>query len=73
MAQSGDAGLLQFTETFSGQGNTPGPFQIEPYRPAVPPAAGTSIPSTFSAIDPDFKFPQAWKTSIGVDKNYHLA
>lgn len=68
VAQSGDAGLLQFTETFTGQANTPGPFQIEPYRPLTPPAAGTSIPSTFSAIDPDFKFPQAWKTSLGVDK-----
>lgn len=70
VAQSGDAGLLQFTQTYSGQGNTPGPFSpdIKAYLPAVPPVAGTSIPSTFSAIDPDFKFPQAWKTSVAVDK-----
>lgn len=68
VAQSGDAGLLQFTETFTGQANTPGPFQVDPYRPATPPAAGASLPSTFSAIDPDFKFPQAWKTSLAVDK-----
>lgn len=68
VSQSGDAGLLQFTETFSGQGNTPGPFRTEPYRPGTPPQAGTSIPGTFSAIDPDFKFPQAWKSSLAVDK-----
>ncbi|MBX2967435.1 MAG: TonB-dependent receptor [Cyclobacteriaceae bacterium] len=68
VAQSGDAGLLQFTQTFTGQGNTPGPFREEPYRPDVPPAAGTAIPATFSAIDPNFKFPQAWKTSVAVDK-----
>lgn len=69
VAQSGDAGLLQFTQTYS-EGNTPGPFSpdIRAYLPDVPPVAGTSIPSTFSAIDPDFKFPQAWKTSVAVDK-----
>jgi hypothetical protein len=68
VAQSGDAGLLQFTQTYTGQANTPGPFRIEPYRPATPPAAGTAVPSTFSAIDPNFRFPQAWKSSIGIDK-----
>ena len=68
VAQSGDAGLLQFTETFTGQSLTPGPFRPEPYLPATPPAAGASLPSTFSAIDPNFKFPQSWKTSLAVDK-----
>lgn len=68
VAQSGDAGLLQFTQSYSGQANTPGPFRIDPYRPATPPAAGTAIPSTFSTIDPDFKFPQAWKSSLAIDK-----
>jgi hypothetical protein len=70
VAQSGDAGLLQFTQTYTGQANTPGPFSPDPraYLPATPPAAGTAIPSSFSAIDPNFKFPQAWKTSLGVDK-----
>jgi hypothetical protein len=69
VSQAGDAGLLQFTQTFVGQGNTPGPFNPDPaaYRPATPPAAGTAIPSTISALDPDFKFPQTWKTSIAVD------
>ncbi|HYC85582.1 MAG TPA: TonB-dependent receptor, partial [Chryseosolibacter sp.] len=70
VSQSGDAGLLQFTQTFAGQANTPGPFNPDPtaYRPAAPPEAGTAIPSTISAIDQDFKFPQTWKTSLAVDK-----
>ena len=67
VAQSGDAGLLQFTQTYSGKANTPGPFRIEPYRPDTPPDAGTAIPSNVSAIHPDFKFPQTWKSNIAVD------
>lgn len=69
VAQSGDAGLLQFTQTFVGQANTPGPFDpnIGAYRPATPPVAGTAIPSTISAMSPDFKFPQTWKTSLAID------
>ena len=69
VAQSGDAGLIQFTQTWNGQTNTPGGFDpnIRKYLPATPPAAGTSIPSTISAIDPDFKFPQTWKSSLALD------
>ena len=67
VAQSGDAGMLLFRQSFNGSGNVPGPFQEAPYRPVTPPAAGTSIGSTLSAIDPDFKFPQTWKTSVAVD------
>jgi hypothetical protein len=69
VSQSGDAGLLQFTQTYVGQANTPGPFDPDPaaYLPATPPAAGTAIPSTISAIDPNFKFPQTWKSSLAVD------
>lgn len=69
VAQSGDAGLLQFTQTYVGQANTPGPFDPNPtaYLPAVQPEAGSQVPSTISATDPDFKFPQTWKTSLAVD------
>ncbi|MFZ2905905.1 MAG: TonB-dependent receptor [Cyclobacteriaceae bacterium] len=67
VAQSGDAGLLQITQSYNGSGNVPGPFQVAPYRPATPPEPGTTIGSTLSAIDPDFKFPQTWKTSMAVD------
>jgi len=69
VAQSGDAGLIQFTQNWNGTANTPGPFSqdIRKYLPATPPAAGTSIPATLSAIDPDFRFPQTWKSSLALD------
>lgn len=78
VAQSGDAGLIQFTQVYetptANRNNpaayvTPGPFNKDPraYLPATPPAAGTAIPSTISAIDPDFKAPQTWKSSLAVD------
>src|SRR5690606_2350700 len=68
VAQSGDAGLLQFTQTFSGD-EVPGPFDPDPraYLPPAPPEAGTAIPSNVSAIHPDFRFPQTWKSNIAVD------
>ena len=79
VSQSGDAGLLQVTSTTetptANRGNpalysTPGPFNPNPaaYLPIVQPAAGTVIPSTISALAPDFKFPQTWKTSLAFDK-----
>jgi hypothetical protein len=69
VAQSGDAGLIQFTQNWNGTANTPGPFSpdVRKYLPATPPAAGTSIPATISAIDPDFRFPQTWKSSLALD------
>ena len=69
VAQSGDAGMLQVTQTFSGA-NVPGPFDPDPraYLPATPPAAGTVIPNPITAISEDFKLPQTWKTSIGIDR-----
>ncbi len=69
VSQSGDAGLIQFTQTYAGQVNTPGAFNPDPaaYRPAVQPTPGTAIPSTVSALTKDFKFPQTWKSSLAVD------
>ena len=85
VSQSGDAGLLQITQTYSTLNNVNGfagvpgavmvngvatlPFSADPttYRPTTPPAAGTVIPSTISATDPNFKNPQAWKSSLAVD------
>ena len=70
VSQSGTNGMIQFTQTVVGQANTPGPFNPNPfaYRPATPPKAGTQIPSTITALVPNFKFPQAWKTSLAFDK-----
>ncbi len=70
VSQSGDAGMLQVTQTFVGQSNTPGPFDPDPaaYLPTTPPAAGTVIPSTITAVSENFRMPQAWKTSLAFDK-----
>lgn len=70
VSQSGDAGLIQFTQTYVGQANTPGPFDPDPiaYRPSPQPTPGTAIPSTVSALTKDFRFPQTWKSSIAIDK-----
>ncbi|MGX5687786.1 TonB-dependent receptor [Arcticibacter tournemirensis] len=69
VAQSGDAGLLQYTQVFNGKANTPGPFSpdIRKYVPTDLPAAGTSIPSSISAMSKDLKFPQSWKSSLAFD------
>ncbi|MCC3158816.1 carboxypeptidase regulatory-like domain-containing protein [Hymenobacter sp. 15J16-1T3B] len=74
VAQSGDAGLLQVTQTWStlNGGSLPYanmPFSDDPnaYRPATQPTPGAVIPSTLSATDPNFKNPQTWKSSLAVD------
>jgi outer membrane receptor protein involved in Fe transport len=70
VGQSGNSGMLQVTRNFNGQANTPGPFNPDPraYFPSTVPAAGTVVPSTITAFAPDFKNPQSWKSSIGLDK-----
>ncbi|TGE15570.1 TonB-dependent receptor [Hymenobacter elongatus] len=77
VSQAGDAGMLQVTRTFSGAGvkdlnGTPNSyqgFQTDPnfYRPETVPVAGTVIPNPISAVSPDFKFPQTWKSSLALD------
>jgi hypothetical protein len=81
VAQSGDAGLIQVTQTYRGLNNPnaflgiPGttngnlPFNPDPnaYRPTTVPAPGSVIPSTLSATDPNFRNPQSWKSSLAVD------
>lgn len=69
VSQSGDAGMLQVTQTYTGQANTPGPFNPDPaaYRPGTPPVAGTVIPNPISAMSEGFKNPQSWKSSLAMD------
>lgn len=69
VGQSGNSGMLQITQSFNGQANTFGPFNpnVGFYRPAVPPAAGTTLPSTVTVFADDYKMPQTWKTSLGID------
>ncbi|MFD2584485.1 TonB-dependent receptor domain-containing protein [Pedobacter vanadiisoli] len=68
VSQSGDAGLLQYTQTYSGQANTPffNP-SIAPNLLSAAPAAGSSIPSSISVMSPNLKLPQTWKSSIAFD------
>lgn len=68
VAQSGDAGMLQILETKSGKANTPvfSP-DITTGIPATLPKAGTTIPSSISAMSPNLKFPQTWKSSLAID------
>jgi len=69
VSQSGDNGMLQITQSFNGQANTPGPFNPNPaaYRPAVVPQAGTVIPGSITALANDFQNPQSWKSSLAID------
>src|SRR5690606_11215860 len=52
VSQSGDNGMIQVTQAFNGQANTPGPFNPDPaaYRPATVPAAGTLVPQSVTAL-----------------------
>lgn len=70
VGQSGNSGMIQVTQSFNGQANTPGPFNpnISAYWPATVPPAGTVIPSTVTAFAQNFKNPQVWKTSLAFDK-----
>ncbi|MCX8019409.1 MAG: carboxypeptidase regulatory-like domain-containing protein [Chitinophagaceae bacterium] len=69
VSQSGDNGMIQITQAFNGQANTPGPFNPNPtaYRPSTVPQAGTIVPSSVTALDEDFKNPQTWKSTLAID------
>lgn len=69
VAQSGDAGMLQYLQTYQ-VGNS----QMPNFNPDVKanfpnPIAkpGASIPSSISAMSSDLKFPSTWKSSLAVD------
>ena len=69
VSQIGDAGMLQSTMQYSGN-DVPGPFDPDPraYLPATQPEAGTIVPTGgFTIMDPNFKFPSTWKSSIALD------
>ncbi|MFC4210981.1 TonB-dependent receptor domain-containing protein [Pedobacter lithocola] len=68
VSQSGDAGLIQYTQSYTG---TAVPFfnpSIAPQLSTAAPAAGSSIPSSgISVMAPNLKFPQTWKSSLAFD------
>ncbi len=43
--------------------------RVDAYANLFPPVAGTSIPSNIVLIDPNFKFPQIFRTDVAIDKN----
>lgn len=69
VGQAGNSGMLQITQSYNGTASTFGPFNpsVGFYRPATPPAAGTTMPTIVTVFDQDFKMPQTWKTSLAVD------
>ncbi|MEO7925042.1 MAG: carboxypeptidase regulatory-like domain-containing protein [Chitinophagaceae bacterium] len=69
VSQSGDNGMIQITQNFNGQANTPGIFNPDPaaYRPATVPVAGTIVPASVTALAENFKNPQSWKSSLALD------
>ncbi len=67
VSQSGDAGLLQYTQAYTGNDV---PFFSPSPAPNLTSAkaeAGLTMPSTISSISSDLKFPQTWKSSLAVD------
>jgi hypothetical protein len=62
--------MIQITQSFNGLSNNVNrPFNPDPaaYRPGSVPQAGTIVPGTVTALDPNFKFPQSWKSSLAMD------
>jgi hypothetical protein len=67
VSQSGDAGLLQYTQTYNGAATPLFNPSIAPNLTTAAPAAGTTIPNPISAMSKDLRFPQTWKSSLAVD------
>lgn len=68
VAQSGNSGMLQYTQAYSGQANTPY-FSPDPtaYIPTTKATPGTLVPNNAAAMAKDLRFPQTWKSSLAVD------
>lgn len=77
VSQSGTNNMIQVTQAFNAYTSAglpsgqviPGPFNPNPiaYRPGTVPAAGTSVNAAPTVINPDFRNPQSWKSSLAID------
>lgn len=67
VSQSGDAGLLQYTQTYYGAATPLFNPSIAPNLTTPPGPVGTTLPGTISALSRDLRFPQTWKSSLAVD------
>ncbi|MES2457074.1 MAG: carboxypeptidase regulatory-like domain-containing protein [Bacteroidota bacterium] len=66
ISQARYSGVSQLTQTWQGQQNTPATFNPD-YRQQFSPQQGNALPSVTSVLSRDFKMPQSWKSSIGMD------
>lgn len=67
VSQSGDAGLLQTTEIYTGADVPAFSPDITANYPSVIPQTGTTMPASISVMDENLKFPSTWKSSLAVD------
>ncbi|HMI01077.1 MAG TPA: carboxypeptidase regulatory-like domain-containing protein [Pedobacter sp.] len=68
ISQARYSGVSQLTQTWQGQQNTPGAFNLD-YQQQYAPQQGNALPSVTSVLSRDFKMPQSWKSSVGLDMN----
>jgi hypothetical protein len=71
--QVGNTGVL--TGFISATSTTAYPFNPDPYHYAPPASAITGAPASsfqLALTDPDFKFPQVWRSNIAVDQRLPL-
>lgn len=66
-----NSGMYQFGANVSNAADLEN-FLFNPdpnaYKNRFPTEAGTSVPASIVLTDPNFKFPQIWRTNIGFDK-----
>jgi hypothetical protein len=66
ISQARYSGVDQVTQTWQGQSNTPQAFDpVYPQKTILP--ASMALPSVSSMLSRDFKMPQSWKSSLGLD------
>lgn len=68
VSQSGDAGLIQYTQSYVGNAAPLFSPSIAPQLSSAAPPAGSSIPSSgISIMASNLRFPQTWKSSLAFD------
>jgi Carboxypeptidase regulatory-like domain len=66
ISQARYSGVKQISRTWQGQANTPFSFNPE-NQGQISDHTGDVLPSVVSVLSADFKMPQSWKSSVGID------
>jgi hypothetical protein len=66
ISQARYSGVKQISQTWQGQANTPFGFNPQ-YKGQIEGNTKDVLPSVSSVLSSDFKMPQSWKSSIGID------